>query len=132
MESSHLFLIMEKKTINSPLFVPIVVALLLGWFFGSLYFELDTQNEYLDIVEYGLGVDFGSPYVDGKEVITISPETGSVAEAAGLKSGDVLSYYRTLGSFLEDAYLHSGMPFAFEVMRDGSPVVILIPYLPEF
>ena len=123
---------MEKKTPSSALLVPVVLAVLVGWFMGSLYFELDTQGMYMDVVEHGLGVQISTPHINDIEVITLSPEAGSLAESAGLKAGDVLSFYPTLGSFLEDVHMHSGMPFAFEVMRDGSPVVILIPYLPKF
>lgn len=119
---------MEKKAKSSALHIPVIIALLFGWYFGSLYFDVDRSADYTGIVEEGLGLDFEV----ADERVVLTPEAGSLAESVGLQGGDLLSSHGSVGAFSQDVYQHSGNPFAFEVMRDGSPVVILIPYLPEF
>lgn len=119
---------MEKQSKSVSLHLPVIIAVLVGWFIGSLYFGLDRGGDYAAVVQRGLGIELSMS--DDHAVFT--PDSGGLADSAGLKAGDVMSFYPSLSSFYDDVYRHSGMPFAFQVERGGNAVVILIPYLPKF
>ncbi len=102
-----------------------LLGLLVLYAFGMFGWEMYVQATQLPRVEQEMGIDLGTPEVDGREVIQfVRVDEDGIAYHAGVRKGDVLNQ-SSLAEFV-NAYLDAQRSFSFVVLRENQNVTIVI------
>lgn len=102
-----------------------ILGVLVLYAVGVFGWEMYVQATRLPQMEQEIGINVGTPEVDGNEVIQFMRvnENGS-AYRAGLRRGDILDQ-SSLSEFT-NTYFAADQSFTFSVLRDGQNVTITI------
>jgi C-terminal processing protease CtpA/Prc len=114
--------------------VVVVVAALVLFVLAAMYRDY-RNGPVQDGIERDLGFRIGTPYVDGREVITIeSVVPGKPMARADVQSHDILvaPHYGDTRDLFDDLNRARGGTFAMTVERDGKRVeaVVAVPRRP--
>lgn len=112
---------MKKLIIVGLSLLGILVLYALGMFGWEMY----GQATQLPQAEKEMGIDLGTPYVNGREVIQfVQVDEGGSAYNAGIRKDDVLNQL-SLAEFA-NAYLDADQSFTFAVSRGNQNLTVTI------
>ena len=100
-------------------------GVLMLYAFGMFGWEMYVQATRLPQAEKEMGVDLGTPDVNGREVIQfVQVDENGNAYAAGVRKGDILN--QTSLSGFTNAYFDADQSFVFSILRGNQNIFITV------